>query len=207
MIASGGWDNTIQIYDIRKKGPVSSIYGPHICGDAIDFYNDGHTLLTGSYRQEDVLELWDLRKMERSRIIDWNGPKATDNNYTQGMELEKENDEENKENASPRGSPGRSPREEASSEITGFSRSAPAPFIYSAQFSNKFDVVMAAGAGANEVRLFGYKTGNLLCCIGDMNRAVLTLTKANTSSDFAFGSADSKIRIMQTRKIAKPVDE
>jgi hypothetical protein len=60
---------------------------------------------------------------------------------------------------------------------------------------------MAAGAGANEVRLFDYKTGNILCVIGDMNRAVLTMTKANTTSDFAFGSADSKIRIMQQRTI------
>jgi hypothetical protein len=60
---------------------------------------------------------------------------------------------------------------------------------------------MAAGAGANEVRLFDYKTGNILCCIGDMNRAVLSMTKANTTSDFAFGSADSKIRIMQQRII------
>ena len=50
MLSSGGWDNTVQIYDIRKKGPVGSIYGPHICGDAIDYYNDGFTLLTGSYR-------------------------------------------------------------------------------------------------------------------------------------------------------------
>lgn len=33
-----------------------------------------------------------------------------------------------------------------------------------------------------------------------MPRAVLTMTKANTSSDFAFGSADSKIRIMAQRK-------
>ena len=50
MLSSGGWDNTVQIYDIRKKGPVGSIYGPHICGDAIDYYNDGFTLMTGSYR-------------------------------------------------------------------------------------------------------------------------------------------------------------
>lgn len=75
-LASGGWDNTIQIYDIRKKGPVASIYGPHVCGDAIDFFNDGHTMLTGSYRQEDVLELWDLRTMKKSRVINWDGPKA-----------------------------------------------------------------------------------------------------------------------------------
>lgn len=76
MIASGGWDNTVQIYDIRKRGPIHSIYGPHICGEAIDFRNDNNTLLTGSYRGEDVLELWDLRKFQKFRTIDWEGPKA-----------------------------------------------------------------------------------------------------------------------------------
>lgn len=55
---------------------------------------------------------------------------------------------------------------------------------------------MAAGAGSNQVRLFDYETGNILCQISDMPRAILTMTKANTSTDFAFGSADSKIRIM-----------
>lgn len=50
MIVSGGWDSTLQIYDIREKGAVASIYGPHICGDSIDFRNDGYTLLAGSYR-------------------------------------------------------------------------------------------------------------------------------------------------------------
>ena len=79
VLASGGWDNTVQIYDIRRKGPCMSIYGPHICGDAIDFYKDSYTLLTGSYRQDDVLELWDIRKKdERVRLIDWNGPKASE---------------------------------------------------------------------------------------------------------------------------------
>jgi COMPASS component SWD3 len=55
MVVSGGWDNTLQLYDIRQKGPAASIYGPHICGDAIDFKNDGYSLLTGSYRNDDAL--------------------------------------------------------------------------------------------------------------------------------------------------------
>jgi hypothetical protein len=136
-IASGGWDNTVQIYDIRKKGPVASIYGPHICGDAIDFFNDGHTVLTGSYRQEDVIELWDMRTYKKTRIINWDGPKASEQSYTSGMELDGQQDEENKENASPRtNSPGRSPRspgkDDAPTEIAGFGRGSPAPFIYSA---------------------------------------------------------------------------
>ena len=50
MIITGGWDNTMQIYDIRRKGPVAAIYGPHVCGEAIDFHKDMNTVLTGSYR-------------------------------------------------------------------------------------------------------------------------------------------------------------
>ena len=75
-IASGGWDNTIQIYDLRAKGVVGSIYGPHVCGDAIDFKNDGFTMMTGSYRMENALELWDLRNGMKYRDINWNGPGA-----------------------------------------------------------------------------------------------------------------------------------
>lgn len=55
ILLSAGWDNTMQIYDIREKGPVASIYGPHVCGDAIDVRNDGYTVLAGSYRQNDAL--------------------------------------------------------------------------------------------------------------------------------------------------------
>lgn len=32
-----------------------SIYGPHICGDSLDFRHDGYTLLAGSYRQDEAL--------------------------------------------------------------------------------------------------------------------------------------------------------
>jgi COMPASS component SWD3 len=73
QVVSGGWDMTIQIYDIRARGPVAYIYGPQICGDSICFRNDGRTMVTGSYRWVDVLEVWDLRKMARTRIIDWDG--------------------------------------------------------------------------------------------------------------------------------------
>ncbi len=55
QLISGGWDNTMQIYDIREKGPVASIYGPHICGESLDFRNDGYTVLAGSYRHDDAL--------------------------------------------------------------------------------------------------------------------------------------------------------
>ena len=157
MLASVGWDNTVQIYDIRKKGTVGSIYGPHICGDAIDYFNDGFTLLTGSYRQDNVLELWDLRKLKKFRDIEWDGPKASSlvagNAGMEDEEAEQENQ-----------SPGNSPTKEGEpAQTEGYSGDYQAPFIYSCQFSKNFDTIMAAGAGCNQVRLFDFETGNILC--------------------------------------------
>ena len=57
-------------------------------------------MLTGSYRQEDVLELWDIRTLKKTRVVNWDGPKAS-KSFTETMELAKNEDEENKENNSP----------------------------------------------------------------------------------------------------------
>ena len=53
-----GWDNTVQIWDIREGSAVRSLYGPHICGDALDIVGD--EILTGSWRAETQLEVWSL---------------------------------------------------------------------------------------------------------------------------------------------------
>ena len=45
-------------------------------------------MLTGSYRQENVLELWDLRKNKKFRDIDWDGPKVSENYKAQSEQLE-----------------------------------------------------------------------------------------------------------------------
>ena len=66
---------------------------------------------------------------------------------------------------------------------------------------------MAAGAGSNQVRLFDYDTGNVVCVISDLPKAILCLTKANSSNDFAFGSIDSKIRIMAQKDAKIPLME
>ncbi|RHY34961.1 hypothetical protein DYB32_000530 [Aphanomyces invadans] len=72
-IISGGWDNTIQIWDTRVGHSVRGIYGPHIAGaahvqitnlpdgldltgDAIDI-NAKNEILTGSWRPENPLEV------------------------------------------------------------------------------------------------------------------------------------------------------
>jgi hypothetical protein len=44
-----------------------------VCGDALDFRNDGVTLLTGSYRNDDALQLFDLRTLKCMRTYEWDG--------------------------------------------------------------------------------------------------------------------------------------
>ncbi|CAI2373344.1 unnamed protein product [Moneuplotes crassus] len=71
MIASGGWDSTVIIHDIRQKGPVAGILGPYICGDAIDFTN--WEVITGSWRNDNQLQKWDTRTTEKTLDIEWDG--------------------------------------------------------------------------------------------------------------------------------------
>jgi len=71
LLISGGWDHTIQIWDVREGQPVRSIYGPKICGDAIDI-NDGY-ILTGSCRPEEQLQVWSLADGQLMFSLAWNG--------------------------------------------------------------------------------------------------------------------------------------
>ena len=60
IIFSGGWDSTLQIWDVRQEHTVGYIFGPHICGESIDL--NGDILLTGSYAHDNVLQLWSMRQ-------------------------------------------------------------------------------------------------------------------------------------------------
>jgi hypothetical protein len=45
MVVSAGWDNTVQIWDIRVGGAVRMFYGPHICGEAVDMCGKSSKIL------------------------------------------------------------------------------------------------------------------------------------------------------------------
>lgn len=70
LLLSGGWDNTVHIWDTREGCSVRHLHGPHICGDALDV--KGNEILTGSWRQHDQLELWDFGSGKRITDIPWN---------------------------------------------------------------------------------------------------------------------------------------
>lgn len=56
-------------------------------------------------------------------------------------------------------------------------------------------MILAGGAGKNELRIFDYDTGNIVCIISDME-SILCMDIMKTRGGFAFGSADSCTRIM-----------
>lgn len=60
MMASGGWDFTVKLWDPRTPDPAAQIDGPFICGDAIEMLGQS-MILTGSHKDDEPLQLWDIR--------------------------------------------------------------------------------------------------------------------------------------------------
>jgi COMPASS component SWD3 len=69
IIISGGWDNTVQYWDVRAGVAVKNIFGPHICGDALDIVNG--RIVTGSWRPQHQLEIWDFMTGAPIAEIPW----------------------------------------------------------------------------------------------------------------------------------------
>ena len=67
LLISGGWDNTLLLYDIRAKEVQNYLYGPHICGDGIDLKDD--LLLTVSWEKEDQIQFFDLRMNKKIGVF------------------------------------------------------------------------------------------------------------------------------------------
>ena len=70
LLLSGGWDNTILLYDIRAREVQNYLYGPHICGDGMDLKDD--LLLTVSWEKEDQIQLFDLKMNKKIGVFQMN---------------------------------------------------------------------------------------------------------------------------------------
>ncbi|XP_069840548.1 uncharacterized protein [Dendropsophus ebraccatus] len=73
---SGGWDDTVQFWDIRQKHSLRRISGPHVCGDALDIDPDTQEILIGSWRKEENLQVWDSQTGQKIQTVpdDYRGP-------------------------------------------------------------------------------------------------------------------------------------
>jgi COMPASS component SWD3 len=88
MLASGGWDNTVQFYDVRAGTITNSIYGPHICGDALDFKD--YMLLTGSWSSGNQVQIWDIRNFKLIETMDWDKDKTKEPTYCYASQFSKD---------------------------------------------------------------------------------------------------------------------
>lgn len=71
ILLSGGWDNTVQIWDTRRGHSVRSLWNCYLCGDAVDFSQDGANILSGSWRTQDALQLWDFGTGKVIENVEW----------------------------------------------------------------------------------------------------------------------------------------
>jgi len=79
IILSGGWDNTVQVWDTRMGHSVRSLWNCYLCGDSVDFTADGSQVLTGSWRTENALQLWDFgagNNAEVAETVEWKTPSS-----------------------------------------------------------------------------------------------------------------------------------
>ncbi|XP_046964568.1 uncharacterized protein LOC124533383 [Vanessa cardui] len=68
MFASGAWDKTLRIWDVRcKVGCVMTFEGVNICSDSIDLNRDH--CIAGSWQPTQALTVWDLVAKKRLHII------------------------------------------------------------------------------------------------------------------------------------------
>ena len=45
------------------------IFGPHICGDALDIFPSNGNVLTGSWRKDNSVQIWDFNSGELIRDV------------------------------------------------------------------------------------------------------------------------------------------
>jgi COMPASS component SWD3 len=58
ILVSGGWDRSLHVWDLRVERSVRSIYGPYICGQALDLRGD--VVLSGATADRHQMQLWHL---------------------------------------------------------------------------------------------------------------------------------------------------
>ncbi|XP_053327048.1 uncharacterized WD repeat-containing protein alr3466-like [Spea bombifrons] len=66
---SGGWDDTVQFWNIRQKHSLRRISGPHVCGDSLDIDPETNEILVGSWRKQESLEIWDSQTGQKRQTV------------------------------------------------------------------------------------------------------------------------------------------
>ncbi|XP_078393852.1 pre-mRNA 3' end processing protein pfs-2-like, partial [Cetorhinus maximus] len=68
-LISGGWDDTVQFWTENHPHSIRKISGPHLCGDALQIHPETNEILTGSWRKEKSLEIWDYASGQKIQDV------------------------------------------------------------------------------------------------------------------------------------------
>ena len=92
VLLSAGWDNTVILWDMRTKSSSGQIIGPQVYGEALDC--QGNYILTGNSREEDQIQIFDIRTLKSVTALNWNtNPEANKKAYIYTAQFSKYNDE------------------------------------------------------------------------------------------------------------------
>jgi WD40 repeat protein len=69
-LISGGWDSTIQIWDVEVGAAIRSIFRPHVCGETLD-WDDAGRVLAGARAKEEVLSLFNSDTGKQLESVPW----------------------------------------------------------------------------------------------------------------------------------------
>jgi len=173
---SGGLDKQVLVWDQRNSAaPVAAINGVELSGDSMDISRDGMTLLVGSHRHEEPLQLYDLRCLSDASSgsvqlrpwlnYSWNGDPV-----------------------SSRGAP----------------QNTPTCMIFSASWDGENKFIAAAGEKENSGRIFQRSSGDgkPLTVVATVNAQDGVMFASAISADgrnAAFGNANGVVRSWSIR--------
>jgi WD40 repeat protein len=73
LFFSGGWDSTVQVWDIRvAKQSVRKICGPSVSADSLDLKKG--VLLAGNYQNNDIVQMYDFKSGDLIQTLDIKEP-------------------------------------------------------------------------------------------------------------------------------------
>lgn len=174
LLATGGMDRLCLLWDLRaRSSPVGTLPGTELAGDAMDISRNGTTVLVGSHRSENPLQLFDLRKLSQSEDehpASYKHRSACEIEAFQTWQWDGESVEDKK--------------------------SSPASLIFSAAWDQFNEVIVAAGEKESMARIFRRPAGGAagpLTLISSLEGSQKAWSSAAISSDgrnAAFGCFD-----------------
>lgn len=84
LLAAGGYDRNLSIYDIRLKTPLTHTLSGHSdCVLSVDFSSDGYHIATGG--ADGTVRIWDIRTQKDTHTVDIPHPRSDIRNFVNGV--------------------------------------------------------------------------------------------------------------------------